>query len=456
MSSPHNSQSSHQSKGQQSQDHQSKEYRWTNWSGTQTAHAALYQPESADELAAIIHRSAQRGLPLRPLGAGHSFSALATTDGNGGAHIQLDNLRGLINCTETTATFHAGTRLHDIPGLLAPHGKALANQGDVDPQSLAGAVSTGTHGTGTGFTGFAGMVRSFRIITADGTIHDCHAKAPGAAGELFRLARLGLGAFGVITEIELDVVDKFCIYAQHSAEDFAHIAAEFPERSRATDHLEFFWFPGTKKVLLKDHKRLPDVGYRSRGNFGRWFSREVIDNTALHAMCEIGRVQPKWVPQLNRIASATFGSRSWVEQAHKVFVSSRRVRFTEMEYAIALDDAPAVLAEIAARIDPQVSFPIEVRATAADDVALSTAYQRESCYIAIHRYHREPYQEFFASLEPILREAGGRPHWGKLHTLGAQELRERYPLFDDVASLRTQLDPDGVFLNDHLRAVFGA
>ncbi|WP_448857869.1 D-arabinono-1,4-lactone oxidase [Corynebacterium propinquum] len=429
--------------------------RWANWAGTQTARARLQQPSSVDELTEAIRRAASSGEVLRPLGAGHSFSALAATDDAGGTHIQLDRVRGLSSCSATTATFSAGTRLYEIPELLAPHGKALANQGDVDPQSVAGAVSTGTHGTGTGFTGFAGMVRSFRIITADGVLHDCHADATGTAGELFRLARLGLGAFGVITEVELDVVDKFCLYARHSSECFQQITTEFPERARGTDHLEFFWFPGTKNALVKDHQRIPDVGYRSRGNFGRWFSREIIDNTALHAMCEIGHRRPGWVPRLNKIAASTFGSRDWIDQAHKVFVSSRRVRFSEMEYAIGLDDAPEVLAEIAKRIDPQVSFPIEVRATAPDDVALSTAYQRESCYIAIHRYHREPYQEYFAALEPILVAAGGRPHWGKLHTLGAEQLRERYPFFDEVAALRAKIDPAGVFLNEHLRGIFG-
>lgn len=158
-------------------------------------------------------------------------------------------------------------------------------------------------------------------------------------------------------------------------------------------------------------------------------------------------------------AARTVSTRKWVDTAHRVFVSPRRVRFAEMEYAVPLEAAPDVLAEVQRTLDAHgayVSFPLEVRAAAADDVALSTAYERPSCYIAVHRYHKEPYQEYFALLEPIFKEAGGRPHWGKLHTLEEADLRERYPLFDEVARLRARLDPQGVFLTPYLAELFGA
>lgn len=447
---------------------------WRNWSGTQTCRPErTLRPATEEAVAAAVAEAAAAGGVVRPLGAGHSFTPVACT---GGLRLQLDELSGLVAVDHAagTVTLRAGTRLRDIPGLLRPLGLALPNQGDVDPQSVAGAVSTGTHGTGAGFTGFAGTVRAFRIIGADGVARDCRPDAPGEAGELFRLGRLGLGVFGVLTELTMTAVPAFHLLADEHPEDFEALRREFPARVRAADHLEFYWFPGTDAALVKDNRRIPDAelaawaaspeaaGVTRPTRLGRvrgFIDEELISNGALWAMCELARARPGLVPRLNALAARTVPRRRWVGPAHDVFVSPRRVRFAEMEYAVALDDAPEVLAEIRRVIDAagaHVSFPLEVRAAAADDVALSTAYGRQSCYIAVHRYHREDHRDYFALVEPVLAAAGGRPHWGKLHTLGAAGLRERYPLFDEVARLRARLDPEGVFLNDHLRGLFGA
>ncbi|MDY0113836.1 MAG: D-arabinono-1,4-lactone oxidase [Corynebacterium sp.] len=437
---------------------------WSNWAGTQTCvPSTVHQPADAGEVGRIVRDAVASGSTVRPLGAGHSFTPVAVTDGH---RVQLDKMTGFVgsDADAGTVTLQAGTRLRDVPGILRPRGLALANQGDVDPQALAGAVSTGTHGTGLGFTGFAGMVKGFRIVGADGEEVHAYDGAPGTAGDLFRLGRLSLGIFGVITELTLEGVPAFRLSADEHAENVDEVRRTFPERVAAVDHMEFYWFPGTDLALVKENTRLPGVeGMESAndpgllGRAGEFIADEVINNAGLLALCEAAKAAPKLTRKLNAFAAKTVSTRRYVDEAHKVFVSPRRVRFSEMEYAVPLDSLPEVLDEVRRTIDRHhawVSFPLEIRAAKGDDVALSTAYGRDSAYIAVHRYHREEYREYFDLLEPIFLAAGGRPHWGKLHTLGAEQLRERYPLFDDVAQLRRRLDPNGVFLNDHLRGLF--
>lgn len=441
-----------------------KDRQWSNWARTQTCvPGTVHQPADAGEIGRIIRDARSSQSTVRPLGAGHSFTPVAVTDGH---RIQLDNMAGFVGRDDDagTVTLRAGTRLRDVPGILRPQGLALANQGDVDPQAVAGAVSTGTHGTGLGFTGFAGMVKGFRIVGADGEEIHAYEGAPGVAGELFRLARLGLGVFGVLTELTLESVPAFRLAADEHAEDFDEVRRTFPERVAAVDHMEFYWFPGTDLALVKENTRLPGIenadGSPTSGlldRAGEFISDEVINNAGLLAVCELAKATPKLTRRLNALAAKTVSTRRYVDDAHKVFVSPRRVRFSEMEYAVPLESLPEVLDEVRRTIDRHrawVSFPMEIRAAKGDDVALSTAYGRDSAYIAVHRYYREDYRDYFKLLEPIFLAAGGRPHWGKLHTLGAEQLRERYPLFDDVAELRRRVDPDGVFLNDHLRGLF--
>ncbi|WP_313358687.1 D-arabinono-1,4-lactone oxidase, partial [Corynebacterium variabile] len=428
-----------------------------NWSRAQTAHPqAFVQPATEAELVGVVRDAAARGLHVKTVGAGHSFTPAAVTDG---VLVNLDNLTGLVHVDKDAmeVTFLAGTRLRDIPGLLRPHGLALANQGDVDPQSLAGALSTSTHGTGVGFTGFAGMVRGLRIVTADGVVHDA-----GPGDPLFECGRVSIGALGVLTQVRMAVVDTFILSAVEKAEPLGPVVENFTALAHEVDHLEYYWFPGTSVAHVKRNTRHP-LSDRDNvpGSVPRWKSvidDELVSNAAYGAMCRVMSVAPKTTGFFNRVSAGALAQREYADVAHDVFVSKRRVRFNEMEYSVPLADAPEVLAEVHRAIDAcgiPVGFPIEVRATAADDVPLSTAKGRESCYIAAHRYHRDDYREFFRVLEPILVAAGGRPHWGKHHNLGFAELSAVHEDLTTVAALRSQVDPDGMFRNPYVDRVFG-
>ncbi|MDN6661609.1 MAG: FAD-binding protein [Corynebacterium variabile] len=430
---------------------------WHNWSRAQTAHPqAFVQPATEAELVGVVRDAAARGLHVKTVGAGHSFTPAAVTDG---VLVNLDNLTGLVHVDKDAmeVTFLAGTRLRDIPGLLRPHGLALANQGDVDPQSLAGALSTSTHGTGLGFTGFAGMVQGLRIVTADGVVHDA-----GPGDPLFECGRVSIGALGVLTQVRMAVVDTFILSAVEKAEPLGPVVENFTALAHEVDHLEYYWFPGTSVAHVKRNTRHP-LSDRDNvpGSVPRWKSvidDELVSNAAYGAMCRVMSVAPKTTGFFNRVSAGALAQREYADVAHDVFVSKRRVRFNEMEYSVPLADAPEVLAEVHRAIDAcgiPVGFPIEVRATAADDVPLSTAKGRESCYIAAHRYHRDDYRQFFRVLEPILVAAGGRPHWGKHHTLGFAELSAVHEDLTTVAALRSQVDPDGMFRNPYVDRVFG-
>lgn len=432
---------------------------WRNWSGAQSSSpSAFVRPTTEAELVELVCRAATDGQRVKAVGAGHSFTPVAVTDG---VLVNLDNLSGLVSVDRDAmeVTFLAGTRLRDVPALLRPHGLALANQGDIDPQSIAGAVSTGTHGTGIGLTGFAGMVRGMRTVTADGTVHDV-----GPGDRLFDLGRLSLGALGVTTRVTMSVVESFVLSAVERAEPLGGLVADFPSRAAAVDHLEYYWFPGTDHAHVKTNTRfsVPDAASADLpGPVPRWrtvLDDELFSNAAFGAMCGLMHLAPRTTRVMNRLATATLAQREYSDTAHKVFVSPRRVRFNEMEYAVPLVDAPDVLAEVHRAIDSSrlpVGFPIEVRCTAADDVPLSTAKGRESCYVAVHRYHRDDYRELFEVVEPVLVAAGGRPHWGKLHTLDHDGLAAVHPDLGDVAALRRELDPHGMFRNPMVDRVFG-
>ncbi len=417
--------------------------------------ARVASPSSYDGILDVLADASSRGHKVKVMGAGHSFSDIAATDG---VQLTLDDISGVISVDldRCRATIKGGTRLRDVGPLLARYGLALENMGDIDHQSLAGAISTGTHGTGLAFTGFGGQVRSLTLALASGELVTCSTEDHP---DLFRAAQVGLGAIGVILEVTLQCVPLFCLQAQEALEPLDSVLESFVERSRSTDHLEFYWFPYTSSVLTKSNTRLPmDTTLTPIPRWSKLLNDEVLGNGALSAICRLGAAAPRLIPAMNNFATRAVSPRTYTDLSRNVFVSPRRVRFNEMEYAMPLEAFPKVFREVCRAVESfpgRISFPLEVRTAAADDVWLSTAYQRPSVYIAVHRYSCEPYEEYFRALENIFVSHGGRPHWGKLHTRTSTDFQQLYPQFGAFRKQRAAVDPEGLFVNPYLSRVLG-
>jgi L-gulonolactone oxidase len=428
--------------------------RWRNWAGNERTDTEVVQPGSADEVAAVLASAAAAGRRIRPIGSGHSFTGIGRPE-----DIQL-TCGGLTRIgavgDDGLVTVAAGTPLHRLNAELVRRGRSLTNLGDIDRQTVAGALSTGTHGTGARFGGLATQVRGLQLVTPDGAVLDCDAnRHPG----VFSAARIGLGALGVITEVTLQTVPAFALRAVEAPGTLTGALEGFDELMSSTDHVEFYWFPHTDVTLLKTNTRVPlEEGLAPLPRWRAVWDDEILANGAFAGVVAAGRRVPALVPPLARMSAKALGARTWTDHSHRVFVSRRRVRFLEMEYAIPRGDAPALLAELR-RVheanDWRAAFPVEVRIAAADDIPLSTASGRDSAYIAAHVPAGTDPGPWFSALESIAGEVGGRPHWGKLHGLEAEVLRGRYPRFDEFVGLRDRLDPGGVLSNAHLDRVLG-
>jgi L-gulono-1,4-lactone dehydrogenase len=423
---------------------------WRNWGRSELAHPQwVSRAESVDDVVETVSFARDRGMPLRPIGSGHSFTAIAATDG---VQLDLGRLDGVLAVDGTRVTLGAGTNLYQLPMLLGEHGLALENMGDIDKQTVAGAISTGTHGTGSRFGGIATQVEGMTLVTADGSVVE-------VGEDLLPAARVGLGALGVITDVTLRCVPDFVMRAVERPEPLDEVLEAWLERATSADHFEFYWFPHTSQALTKTNTRLPaDTPRAPQHPVAAWIDDELMPNGVYVLLCRLGLIAPATTPPLNRLANRLVAARDVTDGWHEVFTSPRRVRFREMEYAVPVAAIPDALRAIRDTVDRRgwrITFPVEVRVAAADDNWLSTAQGRETGYIAVHRYYREDPTEYFEAVEAIAREHGGRPHWGKMHFRSADDLRPVYPHFDDFLAVREALDPDRVFTNDYLERVLG-
>ena len=428
---------------------------WRNWSGSVTATPTrVDRPTSEEEVAAIVRRAAEQGRRVKPVGAGHSFSPIAHAPD---VQLDLTHLAGLLDAdpARDRVTLAAGTRLHSIPDLLGPLGLAMTNLGDIDRQSISGAVSTGTHGTGLGFGGIATQVVGLRLVDGTGTVRTLTEGDPELAG-----AVVGLGALGVVTALTLQCVEAFTLQAVERPEPLEEVLESFVERCAQVDHLEFYWFPHTRVALTKTNTRAPDDAPTTPlTRRQRLVDDELLANGVYALTCRLGRRLPGAVPTINRVATSLVGDRTFSDSSHRVFTTSRSVRFHETEWAVPLEELPAVQREISRMIDRlrlRVSFPLEFRAAAADELWLSTAHGRTTGYVAAHRFAGESPDAYFAAVRDIALAHGGRPHWGKMHDLGQAQLAQAYPRMPDFLALRDLLDPGRVLGNDYLDRVLGA
>jgi len=434
---------------------------WRNWAGTATATPAGWsRPRSEAEISAAVKDAAATGLTVRALGSGHSFTAAAATSG---VALDLSGWTGITAADTGTGlvTVRSGTTLSALNTELDGLGLAMANLGDIDVQTLAGALSTGTHGTGARLGGLATQVEALELVLADGSAVTCSASS---RPELFAAARVSLGALGVISTVTLRCVPSFTLLADERPMPVEEVLEQFDDLAAANDHFEFYWFPYGRNALVKRNNRLtgrdraPGAVPPALPAWRRFWEFEVMENAGFGALCRLGRASPRLVPSLNRFSSAVLSTRTYTDTSHRVFVTPRRVRFAESEYAVPRESLSHVIAELrraVPRLADPIMFPVEVRVAAADDIWLSTGYGRDSAYVAIHQYTGLPYQGYFDRFESIVAEVAGRPHWGKLHSLDSGRLRPLYPRFDEFRRVRDEVDPEGRFGNAYLGQVFG-
>jgi L-gulonolactone oxidase len=428
--------------------------RWRNWGGNQRATPPVVDAASVEDVVAVLTSAARSGRRVRPIGSGHSFSGIGRPDD---VQLVLGGLSGVESVTDDgLVTVAGGTPLYRLTAELARRGWALTNLGDIDRQTIAGAIATGTHGTGARFGGLATQVREVQLVTPSGEVLDC---SPSRHPEVFSAARVGLGALGVVTSVTLQAVPGFALRAVEGPGTLTGALADFDELMTSTDHVEFYWFPHTDAILLKCNTRVPlEEGLDPLPRWRVMWDDEVLSNVAFAGVVAAGKAVPALVPPLARFSAKALAPRAWTDHAHRVFVSRRRVRFIEMEYAVPRAAAPAVLGELRRAheaSDWRSAFPVEVRLAAADDIPLSTASGRDTAYIAAHVPAGTDPGPWFEAVESIAGAAGGRPHWGKLHGLDAATLRERYPRFGEFLAVRDRLDPGGVLSNAYLDRVLG-
>ncbi|GAA0901604.1 D-arabinono-1,4-lactone oxidase [Streptomyces thermoalcalitolerans] len=401
-----------------------------------------------------MRKAAEDDLRVKAVGTGHSFTSIAATDG---VMIRPDLLTGIraIDRDAMTVTVEAGTPLKRLNVALAREGLSLTNMGDIMEQTVSGATSTGTHGTGRDSGSLAAQIKGLELVTADGSVLTC---SPEENPEIFTAARIGLGALGIVTAITFAVEPIFLLTAREEPMPLERVLAEFDQLWAENEHFEFYWFPHTGNTITKRNNRSPGPE-RPLGQLSGWFEDEFLSNGVFQVANLVGRAVPATIPSIAKIASRALSTRTYTDIPYKVFTSPRRVRFVEMEYAIpraALVDTLRELKAMVDRSDLRVSFPVEVRTTPADDIPLSTASGRDSAYVAIHMFRGTPYQRYFTAAERIFVAHEGRPHWGKLHTQNADYFAEVYPRFAEFTALRDRLDPHRRFQNDYLRRVLGA
>jgi L-gulonolactone oxidase len=394
---------------------------WTNWGRNQTCAAeAVDHPADENEIAAVVKAAAASGQTVKAVGSGHSFTDIACTYGR---RLVLDRFGEIVSVDRERLriTVQAGCTIRTLNRRLAELGWALPNLGD--------------------------------LVTGDGSVLRCSAEEEP---EVFACARVGLGALGVLSTVTLQCVPAFNLHAIEEPMRLDHVLENLDSYVEDNDHFEFYYVPHTGWTLTKRNNRTDDPV----GGMPRW--KEVRDkllfeNVAFGVMCRLGRRRPSLIPRLAHLAPSG-GRLDYVKPSHRTFVTTRLVHFVEMEYSIpraAVPDALIAVKDFIDRSGMMISFPIEVRMVAPDDIPLSTAFGEQRGYIAVHRYVGEPFEQYFRGVEAIMDPLGGRPHWGKMHYQTAATLAPRYPEWERFQAVRKRTDPDGRFRNAYLDRVLG-
>lgn len=429
---------------------------WRNWAGDQTcAPRAIERPGSAAEIAAALERAAAAGERVRVAGSGHSFADAVCTDGR---LLSLQRMNRVLDVDRAggLVRVEGGIAIHALSEALAEHGLALENLGDVDVQTIAGAISTATHGTGARLRNISAQVEAVELVLADGSTLTSSASDPDPT--TWQAARVGVGSLGVIAAVTLRAVPAFTLRGVDAPAPLGETLDRLEQLGEENDHFELFVFPHCDTALTRTNNRVEEPP-RPRSRASAWANDVLLTNHAFHAFCLAGRAMPRFIPALNRTVTRLAGSTTRLDRSDRIFASPRLVRFTEMEYALPREhtaEAVRRVMELIPRRGFAVPFPIEVRLVAEDDALLSPAHGRPTGYVAVHMFKGMAWEPYFRAVEAIMDEYGGRPHWGKRHFQTAETLRPRYPRWDDWQGVRARLDPSGRFGNPYADRVFGA
>ena len=431
--------------------------RWTNWGGTYScAPTRIESPASEDEIVAAVRGARDRGERFKVAGSGHSFTDAACTDG---CLIKLDRHNKVLRVDREAATItaQAGVTILELSAALAEVGLAMENMGDVGYQTISGAISTATHGTGERFKNISSQVAGLSLALADGSVITC---SEDNNRDVFEAAQVSLGALGVLSTVTLRGVPAFNVRSVQEPRRVEELLETFDERCRVNDHFEFFWWPHTEWAQGITNTRTQDPPQPNQRRTGAraYINDILLENHAFGLVQRAAQVRSAWIPGLAAFTARTMSARSVTDRSDRIFANERLVRFAEMEYAVPREQLVAAVREIKKMIERTrllISFPVEVRAVAPDDIPLSPAYGRPTGYVAVHVYHKFEYEPYFREVEAIMQAHEGRPHWGKLHFQTAETLRPRYPEWDRFIAVRDKLDPDRLFANRYLDQVLG-
>lgn len=423
-----------------------------NWAGNvRFTPAQVAYPETEAEIRQLVLTAANVRKRIRVIGSGHSFTDLCSTDG---VLVSLDNYQGLLSVDHARhqATVKAGTKLKFLGELLYKEGLAMENLGDIDAQSIAGTISTGTHGTGISFGTISTQVVRLRLINGKGEVMDC---SPTENANLFKAAQVSLGVLGIITEVTLQCVPSYKLLIRNQKESLDQVLATLEARKQHNRNFEYYWLPYTNTAWTKS-TNVVEEGEPDRDTALNYLSELILENYAFQALCEFARFFPSQNRTVSRIVAQSVPTLQKLNYSHKVYATLRLVKFTEMEYNIPAEVYQDVMKEVVRTVNSgkfAIHFPIENRWVRGDDILLSPAYGRDSAYIACHVYHKKDNRAYFKALEAIFCAYGGRPHWGKLHTLTAQRAAKIYPGYAAFCAIRREQDPDGIFMNAHLEKI---
>ncbi|MFM9533411.1 D-arabinono-1,4-lactone oxidase [Lysinibacillus sp. IITD104] len=427
--------------------------KWTNWAGNVISYPSeMYLPHSIDEVSAIVKHACQSGKTIRVTGAAHSFSAVAMPEH---IAISLHNLRGLIAVNEERqeATLWAGTYLYEIGPMLAKHGFALINMGDIQEQTIAGAVSTGTHGTGVTLGSLSSAVEAWGFVDGTGTYQE-HRRG---MDDLSEALHVSLGMLGVLVKVTIKVMPLYGLHYIGARETLTNGLSLFAEDIRQHRHVEWFYFPGSETIQVKRMNAVAPVFQSEWNKRIETLKLQIVENGAFFAMSELCKWKPRLSGAMSKIAAANVVESEKVGISYEIYPSPRSVKFQESEYAIPLSQFEACLEEIHATFKKgtfNVHFPLECRTTAGEAGFLSPTQGRESAFIAFHMYKGMAEEPYFKWVHTLMQKYEGRPHWGKQHHLTAQMVHALYPEVEKFLSIRHQYDPEQVFFTGYLKKLF--